>query len=53
VYEEQRRKLMEVFRKRQAELAAKAKQAQQNKGTAAPAAPGNASAQQKQAPATR
>jgi invasion protein IalB len=53
VYEEQRRKLMEVFRKRQAELAAKAKQAQQNKGTAAPAAPGNASTQQKQAPATR
>jgi invasion protein IalB len=52
-YEEQRRKLMEVFRKRQAELAAKAKQAQQNRGATAPAAPGNASAQQKQAPATR
>jgi invasion protein IalB len=46
VYEAQRRKLMEVFRKRQAELAAKAKQAQQNQ------APANATAQQK-APATR
>jgi invasion protein IalB len=43
-YEEQRRQLMEVFRKRQAELAAKAKQGQ-------PQAPG-AEAQQ-QPPATR
>jgi len=50
-YEEQRRQLMEMFRKRQAELAAKAKQAQENKGAAAPAAAGNATAQQKQAPA--
>jgi len=49
-YEEQRRQLMEVFRKRQAELAAKAKQGQPA-GAAAPAAPGNATAQQKQAPA--
>jgi len=42
-YEEQRRQLMEVFRKRQAELAAKAKQGQQNNA----AAPANAAAQQK------
>jgi len=33
-YEESRRQLMEVFRKRQAELAAKAAQAEQNKGAA-------------------
>jgi invasion protein IalB len=51
-YEESRRQLMEVFRKRQAELAAKAAQAQQKKDSqgAAPAAP-NATAQQKQPPA--
>jgi len=53
VYEAQRRKLMEVFRKRQQELAAKAKQAQQNQAAqGAPQAPANATAQQK-APATR
>jgi len=45
-YEEQRRQLMEVFRKRQAELAEKAKQGQQN-NAAAPAPPANATAQQK------
>jgi invasion protein IalB len=50
VYEAQRRKLMEVFRKRQQELAAKAREAQQNQ--AAQGAPqGNATAQQK-VPAT-
>lgn len=51
-YEESRRQLMEMFRKRQAELAAKANEAQQKKEAqgAAPAAP-NATAQQKQAPA--
>jgi invasion protein IalB len=55
-YEESRRQLMEMFRKRQQELAAKAAQAEQNKqpGQAgqAPAgqAPANATAQQKQAP---
>jgi invasion protein IalB len=49
-YEESRRQLMEVFRKRQAELAAKAAQAEQQKGaTGAPAA---ASGQVKTAPAT-
>jgi len=49
-YEEQRRKLMEMFRKRQAELAAKAKQGQ---AAGAPGqAPANATAQQK-APPTR
>jgi invasion protein IalB len=59
-YEESRRQLMEVFRKRQQELAAKAAQAEQNKqagqpgaqapaGGQAPAA--NATAQQKQPPA--
>lgn len=53
VYEAQRRKLMEVFRKRQQELAAKARQAQQNQAAqGAPQAPANATAQQK-APATR
>jgi len=46
-YEEQRRQLMEMFRKRQAELAAKAKQGQ----GAAPQAQGQAVPQQ--APATR
>jgi len=51
-YEEQRRKLMEMFRKRQAELAAKAKQGQPAGAQGAPAAPANATAQQKQAPAT-
>jgi hypothetical protein len=51
-YEEQRRQLMEMFRKRQAELAAKAQQGQA--GAAAPAAaPNNATAQQKAPPATR
>jgi invasion protein IalB len=56
-YEESRRQLMEMFRKRQAELAAKAAQAEQKKEAeqtgAAPAAP-NATAQQKKpaAPAT-
>jgi len=61
-YEESRRQLMEMFRKRQQELAAKAAQAEQNKqpgqtGQApagqAPAGqpPANATAQQKQAPA--
>ncbi|ODR94209.1 hypothetical protein AUC69_03400 [Methyloceanibacter superfactus] len=49
-YEEQRRQLMEMFRKRQAELAAKAKQGQAAAGAAA--APGNATAQQKAPPAT-
>jgi hypothetical protein len=58
-YEESRRQLMEVFRKRQAELAAKAAQAEQQKGatgaTAAPAASGQAktapaAAQQKRPP---
>jgi len=45
-YEESRRKMMEVFRKRQAEVAAKAAQAKQNQGAnqtgAAPAAPAQA-----------
>jgi invasion protein IalB len=57
-YEESRRQLMEMFRKRQQELAAKAAAAEQNKqdGQAAgqaPAgqAPANATAQQKQPPA--
>jgi invasion protein IalB len=56
-YEESRRQLMEVFRKRQAELAAKAAQAEQQKGAAgAPAASGQvktapATAQQKRPPA--
>jgi len=45
-YEESRRQLMEMFRKRQQELAAKAAQAEQNKTGAAPAA-GAATAQQK------
>jgi invasion protein IalB len=57
-YEEQRRQLMEMFRKRQAELAEKAKQGgQPAPGAAAPAAPGapaappaNATAQQKAPP---
>jgi len=44
--------LMEMFRKRQAELAAKAKQGQAD-GAAAAATPGNATAQQKAPPATR
>jgi len=58
-YEESRKQLMEMFRKRQAELAAKAAQAEQKKGadqTGAPPAAGapNATAQQKKpaAPAT-
>jgi invasion protein IalB len=53
-YEESRRKLMEVFRKRQEELAAKAREAQQAKEaqSAPPAQSPNATAQQKQ-PATR
>jgi invasion protein IalB len=58
-YEESRRQLMEMFRKRQADLAAKAAQAEQKKGAeqtgAAPAAGApNATAQQKKpaAPAT-
>jgi invasion protein IalB len=56
-YEESRRQLMEVFRKRQAELAAKAALAEQQKGAAgAPAASGQAktapaTAQQKRPPA--
>jgi invasion protein IalB len=58
-YEESRRQLMEVFRKRQAELAAKAKQGQTGATGGAPTAqgapaaqpPANATAQQKQ-PAT-
>ena len=53
-YEESRRQLMEMFKKRQAELAAKAAQAEQKKEAegAVPAAP-NATAQQKKpAPAT-
>ena len=45
-YEAQRSKLMEMFRKRQADLVAKAKQGQPAAG-----APGNATAQQKKAPA--
>ena len=48
-YEESRRQLMEVFRKRQAELAAKAAQAEQQKGAAGTPA---ASGQAKTAPAT-
>ena len=54
-YEESRRQLMEMFRKRQQELAAKAAAAEQNKQAGQPAgqAPGNATAQQKQAPQTR
>ncbi len=55
-YEESRRQLMEAFRKRQQELAAKAAQAEQNKQAeqtgAAPAPGQNATAQQKKAPAT-
>jgi invasion protein IalB len=57
-YEESRRQLMEMFRKRQQELAAKAAEAQQNKQGGQPAAPqaggqspANATAQQKQVPA--
>ncbi|MGH6734525.1 MAG: invasion associated locus B family protein [Methyloceanibacter sp.] len=59
-YEEQRRQLMEMFRKRQAELAAKAKQGEAQAQGGAPAqaqggapapAPANATAQQKQPPA--
>jgi len=50
-YEQQRQQLMEMFRKRQAELAAKAKQAQDNKADAAPPAPAPAAAAP--APATR
>lgn len=56
-YEESRRQLMEMFRKRQQELAAKAAEAEQNKqgqpAGQAPAgqAPANATAQQKQPPA--
>ena len=49
-YEEQRRKLMEMFRKRQAELAAKAKQGQ---GAAPGQAPANAATGQQAAPPTR
>jgi invasion protein IalB len=51
-YEESRRQLMEMFRKRQAELAAKAAEAEQNKQAGQPAgqAPANATAQQKQPP---
>ncbi|MHA1134371.1 MAG: invasion associated locus B family protein [Alphaproteobacteria bacterium] len=51
-YEEQRRKLMEMFRKRQAELAAKAKQGQAPGAPGQAPAPANATAQQK-APPTR
>ena len=52
-YEESRRQLMEMFRKRQQELAAKAAAAEQNKQAGQPAgqAPANATAQQKQPPA--
>jgi invasion protein IalB len=57
-YEESRRQLMEMFRKRQQELAAKAAAADQNKQAGQPAgqapagqAPANATAQQKQPPA--
>jgi invasion protein IalB len=56
-YEQSRRQLMEMFRKRQADLAAKAAEAEQNKQAGQPAgqmpagqAPGNATAQQKQPP---
>jgi invasion protein IalB len=56
-YEESRRQLMEMFRKRQADLAAKAAEAERNKQAGQPAgqapagqAPGNATAQQKQPP---
>lgn len=56
-YEESRRQLMEMFRKRQADLAAKAAEAEKNKQAGQPAgqmpagqAPGNATAQQKQPP---
>lgn len=49
-YEESRRQLMEMFRKRQQELAAKAAEAEQNKqaGQPAPAGQAPATAQQKQ-----
>jgi hypothetical protein len=59
-YEESRRQLMEMFRKRQAELAAKAAEAEQKKGAqpgaaaqGQPPAPGQpaSTAQQKQPPA--
>jgi invasion protein IalB len=51
-YEESRRQLMEVFRKRQAELAAKAAQAEQQKGAAgAPAAAQGTTAPAKRPPA--
>jgi invasion protein IalB len=51
-YEEQRRQLMEVFRKRQQELAAKAAQAQQKKeAQQTPPAPGNATTAQQKPPA--
>jgi invasion protein IalB len=52
-YEAQRRQLMETFRKRQAELAAKAAQAEQNKAQQVPGQgqPANATAQQKKPPA--
>jgi invasion protein IalB len=50
-YEEQRRQLMEVFRKRQAELAAKAQQAQQQKeAQQTPPAAGASAAVKKAAP---
>lgn len=45
-YEESRRQLMEMFRKRQAELAAKAAEAEQKKGAAQPGQPGQAPAAQ-------
>jgi invasion protein IalB len=58
-YEESRRQLMEMFRKRQADLAAKAAEAEKNKQAGQPGAmplpgaqaPANATAQQKQPPA--
>lgn len=57
-YEESRRQLMEMFKKRQQELAAKAAAAEQNKqgqagGQPAGQAPANATAQQKQPPAAQ
>ena len=49
-YEESRRQLMEMFRKRQQELAAKAAQAEQEEKTGAAPAGGAATAQQKALP---
>lgn len=49
-YEESRRQLMEMFRKRQQELAAKAAEAEQNKQAGQPAAPAAPAGQAQQVP---